>query len=131
MRKVREVLRLHFDAGLSARKIALSCNIARSTVGEYINRAVDAGLEWPLPEDMDDSRLETVLFKEPNDHVNRSLPDMTYLHTEMRKKGVTLQLMRSATKQIGKMRTDVLIFLLTNRERNKFCVNGQYFQLGG
>jgi hypothetical protein len=47
MRKVREVLRLHFDAGLSARKIALSCNIARSTVGEYINRAVDDGLEWP------------------------------------------------------------------------------------
>lgn len=97
MRKVREVLRLHFDAGLSARKIALSCNIARSTVGEYIGRAVDSGLEWPLPEDMDDTKLRAALFKAPNYRIN--LPDMTYLHTEMRKKGVTLQLLWQEYKE--------------------------------
>jgi transposase len=93
MRKVREVLRLHFGAGLSARKVAQSCNIGRSTVGEYIQRAQNAGLSWPLPADMGDARLEAALFKRPNYNITRPLPDMSYLHTEMRKKGVTLQLL--------------------------------------
>ena len=48
MRKVREILRLHFDAGLSTRQMARSCNIGRSTVGEYVQRARHAGLGWPL-----------------------------------------------------------------------------------
>lgn len=93
MRKVREVLRLHFGAGLSARKIATSCNTGRITVGEYLQRAQDVGLSWPLPEDMDDTRLEAVLFRRPSYSNTRSLPDMNYLHTEMRRKGVTLQLL--------------------------------------
>lgn len=93
MRKVREVLRLHFGAGLSARKIAASCNIGRSTVGEYLQRAQEAGLGWPLPEDMDDTQLEAALFRRPSYSNTRPLPDMNYLHTEMRRKGVTLQLL--------------------------------------
>jgi len=91
MRKVREVLRLHFGAGLSARQIAASCNLGRSTVGEYLQRAQEAGLSWPLPESMDDTRLEAALFKRPICSDTRPLPDMNYLHTEMRRKGVTLQ----------------------------------------
>lgn len=93
MRKVREVLRLHFGAGLSARKIATSCNIGRSTVGEYLQRAQEIGLGWPLPEGMDDTQLEAILFKRPSHSSTRPLPDMNYLHTEMRRKGMTLQLL--------------------------------------
>ena len=99
MRKVREVLRLHFGAQLSARKIALSCNIARSTVGEYISRAMNAGLTWPLPDDVDDARLEAALFRAPEYSTDRPIPDIAYLHTEMRKKGVTLQLLWQEYKQ--------------------------------
>lgn len=93
MRKVREVLRLHFYAGLSARKIANSCNIGRSTVGEYLQRAKEVGLVWPLPQEMDDAQLEAALFKRPSYSNTRPLPDMNYLHTEMRRKGMTLQLL--------------------------------------
>jgi len=99
MRKVREVLRLHFGAGLSARKVARSCKIARSTVGEYIQRAQNAGLSWPLPEGMDDAQLEAALFKRPNYSTKRPQPDMHYLHTEMRRKGVTLLLLWNEYKQ--------------------------------
>ncbi len=53
MRKIKEVLRLRWGCGLSQRQIAESCSIARSTVGEYVLRAQAAGLEWPLPEDLD------------------------------------------------------------------------------
>jgi transposase len=98
MRKVREVLRLHYGAGLSARQIARSCNIARSTVGEYIERAKNASLSWPLP-DVDDTQLEAILFRRPQRRPGRPLPPMSYLHTEMRKKGVTLQLLWHEYKQ--------------------------------
>lgn len=99
MRKIREILRLHFDAGLSTRQVALSCNIGRSTVGEYIKRARTAGLGWPLPVDMDDTQLEAALFKQPDYKTKRPLPNMHYLHAEMRRKGVTLQLLWNEYKQ--------------------------------
>jgi response regulator of citrate/malate metabolism len=43
MRKIREVLRLKFQYAYSNKQIAQSCNIARSTVREYLDRAGKAG----------------------------------------------------------------------------------------
>jgi len=40
MRKIKEVLRLSFQCGLSARQVALSTNISRSTVKDYLREAV-------------------------------------------------------------------------------------------
>ena len=48
MRKIREVLRLNFECGLTNRKIAKSASIARSTVGDYVQRARDAGADRNL-----------------------------------------------------------------------------------
>ena len=53
MRKIRELLRLHFDLKMSQRNIARSLGIAHPTVSDYIVRAENAGLVWPLPEAMD------------------------------------------------------------------------------
>ena len=50
--KTREILRLHFEFGLSERKIATSCGVARSTVADYLSRAAEASLTWPLPKDL-------------------------------------------------------------------------------
>ena len=47
MRKIKEVLRLKYDCGLSEREIARSCQISRSTVADYLMRAQAAGLGWP------------------------------------------------------------------------------------
>ena len=49
MRKIRDVLRLHADK-LSKRRIAVSVNLGRTAVSDYIKRATRAGLSWPLPE---------------------------------------------------------------------------------
>ena len=49
MRKIREVLRLKWAAGMSNRRIAASCGVSRPTVSEYLRRAESAGLRWPLP----------------------------------------------------------------------------------
>lgn len=62
MRKIREVLRLNHDLKLSARQIARSCNISRSTVSDYLFRARNAGLSWPLPPELDDTALESLLY---------------------------------------------------------------------
>jgi hypothetical protein len=43
-RKLKEVLRLHFDLGLGQRQIARSCAIGRGTVYEYLKLAQAAGL---------------------------------------------------------------------------------------
>ena len=55
MRKIKEVLRLKWEKGLSARQIAKSCDIARSTVKDYLDRAEQRGLIWPLPDDLDEA----------------------------------------------------------------------------
>ena len=47
MRKIREVLRLKFDCGLSVRKISRSLGIGHSSAGDYLCRFAAIGLAWP------------------------------------------------------------------------------------
>ncbi len=54
MRKTREVLRLHFEAHLSRRAIGRCLRISQVTVSNYLERFEQAGLCWPLPEEVDD-----------------------------------------------------------------------------
>ena len=95
MRKIKEVLRLHFDHQQSARQIAKSCGIARSTVKEYLDRIQKAGISWPLPPEWDEAALENRLFPPvvliPPE--KRQMPSMEYLYQERKKKSVTLQLL--------------------------------------
>jgi transposase len=102
MRKAKEVLRLYFGLKLSKRQVARSCNIAPSTVREYLHKAETAGISWPLPEAMDDAALEARLF--PQKPVPLSLdypaPSMEYIHRELQKKGVTRQLLWMEYKEI-------------------------------
>jgi transposase len=60
---------------------------------EYVERARDAGLTWPLPEDMDDAALERALRSRLTSDPKRPLPDIGYLAGEMKKKHVTLHLL--------------------------------------
>lgn len=95
MRKIRETLRLHHDSGLGQRPISRCLNISRTTVGDYLHRAKIAGLNWPLPEALTDQQLYNRLFP-PAGSVSssdRPPPDCAYLHTELKRKGVTLMLL--------------------------------------
>ena len=62
MRKLKEVLRLRYELGLGQRQIARSCSIGHGTVYEYLKRAHEAGVSWPLPEGWNDRQLEAALF---------------------------------------------------------------------
>ena len=94
MRKVREVLRLHYAAGLSTRAIARSLKVSPATVGKYIRRAEVQSLSWPLPEPLDDAALERRLFPAPVlSATQRPLPEWSEVHRELRQKDVTLALL--------------------------------------
>jgi transposase len=102
MRKIKEVLRLKFDNQLSKRQIAQSCSIAHSTVSEYLRRFRQASLNWPLPEEIDDNQLEQLLFPRPqigSPH-RRPQPDWSYIHQQLRRKGVTLMLLWQEYKEL-------------------------------
>lgn len=95
MRKIKEILRLKWEKGLSTRQIAESCDISRSTIKDYLDRAHINGLTWPLPEYLDDVAIEQLLFP-PAAHIDtnkRLMPAMEYIHRELKKKKVTLQLL--------------------------------------
>lgn len=102
VRKIREILRLHRQAGLSRRQIAASCNLARSTVADYLRRAEAAGLSWPLPRGLDDASLERALFPPMplGGETPRPEPVWAHVHKEMRRPGVTLALLWQEYKAI-------------------------------
>ena len=96
MRKIRDVLRLT-AAGMSSRNIALSLSIGATTVIDFLQRARSAEMSWPLPEDMTDEALEPRLFPASTAlaeiKARRPQPDWRTIHRELRRKGVTLQLL--------------------------------------
>ena len=95
MRKIRDVLRLKYGLGRSHREIAAILRISHTTVGNYVRRAREAGVSWPLPDELDDARLEAALYPPtPPSRVPRPEPDWARMHRELaRHKGVTLQLL--------------------------------------
>ncbi len=109
MRKVKEVLRLYHEKNLSTREIAQSLGIGRSTVHDYLDRAQKAGFGWPLPPDLDEASLEHRLFptRVPIPSEKRQMPPMEYLNQELKKKGVTLQLLWDEYKQGNSRRVPV------------------------
>ena len=94
MRKLRELLRLK-AAGLAGRRIGASLDIGQSTVVDYLARARRAGIAWPLPEAMTDEALEALLFPPPANvpRNERPLPHWPTLYAELKRPGVTLQLL--------------------------------------
>ncbi len=95
MRKIREVLRLKHACRASDRLIAQSVGIGRTTVAEYLRRAAVIGITWPIPPELDDSALEQRLFTPHGFHAapTRPPPDWNHVHTELRRRGVTLMLL--------------------------------------
>jgi transposase len=94
MRKVRDVLRLS-AAGLSKRKIAASLGMSATAARDCIWRARRAGLAWPLPADLTDEELECRLYPLPTVAARdrRPQPEWAAVHRELRRPGVTLQLL--------------------------------------
>ena len=97
MRKLKEILRLRIEHGFTDRAIARTCHISHRTVADYVKRFLLSGLPWPLPEGIDDKTLRSKLFPEkagqPVPETPKAMPEMLYLHRELRRTGVTLYML--------------------------------------
>ena len=113
MRKIRDVLRLRLALGLPQRAVGCSLGLSQATVSDYMGRARRASLGWPLPEGLDDDRLEALLFPPPSQVPveQRPVPDWVWVHRELRRPNATLALLweehcqwRLYSPQIGRLK---------------------------
>jgi len=93
MRRIRQLLALHFGAGASSRTIGQELGIAPSTVREYLARAAAAGVGWPLAADVTDESLMARLFVNAGVRAgarHHAEPDWAALVRELKRPGVNL-----------------------------------------
>lgn len=97
MRKIREVLRLKYELNRSQREIQASTGLSKGSVSDYLTRAFRAGLTWEIARDLSETEVEARLFERLGaaEPPSRATIDFNWVHQEMRKKGVTLQLLWS------------------------------------
>lgn len=95
MSKVREILRLRWSLGRSVREASRAAAVSVGVVSKTERRAARAGLDWATVEGLDDEALEQRMYGGPK-HArrdDRALPDPAWMHAELRRPGVTLELL--------------------------------------
>lgn len=99
MKWKREILRLHFQCGFKNNEIAEMVNHSKSTVSKILNQAKSSGIDgFEIVEVFSDQELDLELEKHnkktsKSKNIYRELPNWEYIKTEIKKKGVTLQLL--------------------------------------
>lgn len=93
MRQITEILRLKFEAKLSNEKVARACGVSKGVVCKYLHLLAARGITWPLPEGTDEGQLERLLFPVTPKPARFAKPDYFQVHQELKRKGVTLQLL--------------------------------------
>jgi transposase len=95
VRKIRELLRLKWECGLSQRQVAGCCGIGKTTVLDCLGRARRNGLDWATAAALSDGELESRLYPpvEPVPPSDRPPVNWAEVHTELKAKGVTLALL--------------------------------------
>jgi transposase len=72
----------------------------KTTVHSYLERAKHASITWPDIASLDDDAIDRLLFPhEESPDVRRPQPNWVYIHTELRRKHVTLQLLWEEYRQ--------------------------------
>ena len=93
MVKYREILRLA-AMGVSQDGIAYSCGCAQSTVSDVLRAARAHGMAWPLPEDMDDATIRSVIYpKRTRKSQDRAAIDHERIASELKRRGMTMSLL--------------------------------------
>ncbi|PCI36610.1 MAG: IS21 family transposase, partial [Thiotrichales bacterium] len=89
MRKLKELMRLKYDAKLKHRQIAASLKISAATVSRCLDKINDSGLSWPT--NLTETELEQKLYGKIEAPASciKTVPDWQIVHKELKKKGVT------------------------------------------
>ena len=94
MRHIREILRLKWTLRRSHRDTARSLGISAGAVASVVTRAKAMALTWGAASARSDDALERTLYGPKLAlTVARPGPDLVWMHTELRRPGVTLELL--------------------------------------
>ena len=94
MRQLRQTLRLHLESGLSLREVSRVLGIGKTTIGDIVRNARAAGVDWAVAHTLSDEQLEARLYRPAAPRAARHLePDYAHIHQELKRAGVTLQLL--------------------------------------
>ena len=95
MRKIRDVLRLRLQAGLSFRQISLSTKVSVGAIQKLLKTAEQLQLAWPLPDGLDDTQLARLFYPAADTRGSSrfQLPDWPTVHQELKRKGMSMQLL--------------------------------------
>lgn len=97
MRRIKEVLRLKWTCNLSHRQVSGALGVGLGTITQYLQLAASAGLDWVAVAPLSDTELERLLIKRGSGRTtvvgDRVEPDCAWVHAELHRKGVTLQLL--------------------------------------
>ncbi|VWC38710.1 integrase catalytic subunit [Burkholderia lata] len=97
MRRIKEVLRTKWICNMSHRQVSGALGVGLGTITQYLQLAASAGLDWAAVEPLSESDLERLLIKRGAGRTmvvgDRVDPDCGWIHAELRRKGVTLQLL--------------------------------------
>ena len=94
MQKIKEILRLHFEAKLSQHQIAASLQVSSGVVNKYLSLAKAAQICWPLAGDVNEAQLRLILKPYQKEvEPNRHELDYASIHQELKHKGMTLLLL--------------------------------------
>ena len=75
MTDIKDILRHRHDLGLPRAQIAAAVGVSAGTVSHVLDRALAAGLSWPLPGDLDDEALREKLYPTPERDSGHVQPD--------------------------------------------------------
>lgn len=92
MTRYREILRLS-SLGFSARNISTSTGCSRNTVARVVKRAAERSLSWPLPENLTDAKLESMLYPKQTSASTKRMPDFGYIQKELLRNGISKKLL--------------------------------------
>lgn len=95
MRKIRDVLRLKLDAKLSIRQISASTKVSVGAIQKLLHKTEALNLSWPLPDSLTDEQLAKLFYPAADTKASAryQIPDWAAVHQELKRKGMTKQLL--------------------------------------
>jgi len=101
MRKIKQILQLHYESGMARRAISVSVGTSYGSVANYINRAEKASINWESVKELDERDLAKLLL--PNQTRAKkgkySEPDFSRVHQDLKQKCITMLLLWEEYRQ--------------------------------
>ncbi len=93
MNKLQDILRLILTTSLSDREIGRSTGVSKNTARHYRLMCKNQGCTWDTLKELNLTELENRFNKRKGNPFIRRLPDFSFIHAELARPGVTLQLL--------------------------------------